>query len=693
LEGYVKMTVYIVGHKNPDTDSVCAAIALAELITSLGSDAKPAIQGPLNPETAFVLDKFGLETPEIITDATGKELILVDHSDVSQSLDNLEKGILKGIVDHHKLGDITTKEPIEMWVWPVGCTCTVIKGMYDFYNLTIKKSIAGIMTSAILSDTVIFKSSTCTARDKQVAQRLGDFVGIEDLKSFGMELFNKKSDIGGVSPRELILRDYKDFSMNDKRIGIGQLETVDIRMFDNLKKDLKEELQKMKDEGRDAVYLLLTDIMKEGSMMLIASNDTTPVLRAFDETPENDEVWLEYVMSRKKQVVPNFEKAYAGETVIPEKKEETIETAAELAASVTAIVASADERINEGPDSSTISPEEDSEVESEEDTEDSDVSEDYEESEEDDTEEDSQVDEAENSDESEEDSDQTEDEDSEEDVEEPEEDNQEEETDETEDEPHTLMDDINTAVHSHDEELEELETEESDDDDDDADAETETDNDEEYESSDDETDEDDLEEDSDAETEDNEEQPAFDFPATGSEYRIQDTEESDEDDEIETEESDDEEHESTDDEADEDAETDNDEEHESSETDDDEVDYDSERTTDEQKPDEEIDENDSEEEKIDGSVEEQEENNENTSDEETGKESDTVKEPESESDDVKESENESGSEQSESRVQNDRKPDDTDDSEEKSEEKSEEVKVSENAFFNFAKAGTDRANQ
>ncbi len=306
------MPVYVVGHKSPDTDSVCAAIALADLKSKLGLECEPAIQGSINKETEFVLKKFGFDAPSILTDATDKQVILVDHSDISQSLDNLDKGEIVGIVDHHKVGDVTTPNPIEVWTWPVGCTCTVIKGMYDFYNVEIPKNIAGIMACAILSDTVIFKSATCTDTDKKTAEELAKVAGLDDLKALGLEMFKEKSAIEGTPIRDLVKRDYKDFNMSGKKVGIGQLEVVDLSILDPVKEDLAKDIEKLKGEGSyHSVFLLLTDIMKEGSEMLIASDDPSVVEKAFGKKPEGGKVWLNGVMSRKKQVVPNFEKAFA----------------------------------------------------------------------------------------------------------------------------------------------------------------------------------------------------------------------------------------------------------------------------------------------------------------------------------------------------------------------------------------------
>ncbi|MFP4285386.1 MAG: manganese-dependent inorganic pyrophosphatase [Desulfovermiculus sp.] len=306
------MAVYVVGHKSPDTDSVCAAIALADLKSKMGVECKPAVQGELSPESKFVLDKFGCDAPELLKDATDKQIMLVDHSDLSQSLDNLNKGELMGIVDHHKVGDVTTPNPIEVWTWPVGCTCTVLKNMYDFYGVEIPKNIAGIMTCAILSDTVIFKSATCTDADKKAAEALAQKAGLDDLQELGIEMFKVKSAIEGTPVRELVMRDFKDFDMSGNKVGIGQLEVVDLSLLDGVKGDLAKDIASLKGEGNyHSVFLLLTDIMKEGSELLLVSDDPSKVEKAFGVAPSGDKAWLDGVMSRKKQVVPNFEKAFS----------------------------------------------------------------------------------------------------------------------------------------------------------------------------------------------------------------------------------------------------------------------------------------------------------------------------------------------------------------------------------------------
>ncbi len=306
------MSVYVFGHKNPDSDTICSAIALADLKSKLGVACTATAQGELAPETKFILDKFGVAAPAVKTSYAGEKVFLVDTSDLTQLPEDIKQAEVLGIVDHHKLGDLTTSSPLECWIWPVGCTATVLTSMYKFHGIEIPKNIAGIMLCAILSDTVIFKSPTCTPADKEAAAVLGKVAGISDLAALGMEMFKVKSAVEGTPARELVLRDYKDFNMNGTKVGIGQLEVVDLSILDAVKGDLAADIKALKAEnGNHSVFLLLTDIMKEGSEMLIVSDDAGVVEKAFGAKPVDGKVWLPGVMSRKKDVVPKFEKAFA----------------------------------------------------------------------------------------------------------------------------------------------------------------------------------------------------------------------------------------------------------------------------------------------------------------------------------------------------------------------------------------------
>ena len=246
----------------------------------------------------------------MVTSVAGQQVILVDHSDLAQSPDDLKEAEIIGVVDHHKLGDVTTPNPLEMWVWPVGCSGTVIKAMYDFFKVEIPKGIAGALMCAILSDTVMFKSPTCTDQDKAAVEALAKIAGESDPMSIGIEMFKVKSAVEGTPMRDLVFRDYKDFDMSGNKVGIGQLEVVDLTILDPIKDGLYEEIQKVKAEGRHSVFLMLTDIMKEGTELLIVSDNPAVVEKAFGVAGDKS-VWLDGVLSRKKQVVPNMEKAFA----------------------------------------------------------------------------------------------------------------------------------------------------------------------------------------------------------------------------------------------------------------------------------------------------------------------------------------------------------------------------------------------
>jgi manganese-dependent inorganic pyrophosphatase len=306
------MAVYVTGHKNPDTDSVTAAIAYAELLKAKGTDAIPAMQGEMNPETQTVLRRFNVSAPEIMTDATGKTIALVDHSDLKQAPDNLSADSVVAIVDHHKIGDVTTNSPIFCCVKPVGCTGTVLKQLYDTEGVAIQPQIAGLMMSAILSDTVNFKSPTCTDEDKKAVAELKAIAQIADTDELFMEMLKAKSSIDGIPAMELLNRDYKDFDMKGKLVGCGQLE---LAALDQATPAIREELYKAMQEkknagGQHTILLMLTDVVKEGTELMVLSDDASIIEGAFTTKISGNSMWIPGMMSRKKQTIPNLQKAF-----------------------------------------------------------------------------------------------------------------------------------------------------------------------------------------------------------------------------------------------------------------------------------------------------------------------------------------------------------------------------------------------
>jgi manganese-dependent inorganic pyrophosphatase len=304
------MSVYVFGHKSPDTDSVTAAIAFAELMKAKGEDYIPVMQGKLNPETETVLKRFGFAAPEIMTDAAGKKVALVDHSDLAQAPDNLGTNDVVAIVDHHKIGDVTTNQPIYFFNQPVGCTCTVLKVMYDLDGIAVAPKVAGLMLSAILSDTVNFKSPTCTPADKKAVKELAAIAGVSNTDEIFMEMLKAKSAVAGVPAMELLHRDYKDFDMKGKKVGVGQLELATLEQVAEMRDALYNAMKDQKGSERHSVLLMLTDVVKEGTDLMVISDDPAMIEGAFGAKLTGNSMWIDGMMSRKKQTIPNLQKAF-----------------------------------------------------------------------------------------------------------------------------------------------------------------------------------------------------------------------------------------------------------------------------------------------------------------------------------------------------------------------------------------------
>jgi len=290
------MSVYVIGHKSPDTDSVTSAIAYAELMKAKGEDYVAAVAGGLNPESEMVLKQFGFATPETLTDATGKQLALVDHSDLAQAPDNLSAGEVVAVVDHHKIGDVTTNQPIFFCAMPVGCTGTVLKTLYDMEGIAVDPKVAGLMMAAILSDTVNFKSPTCTEADKKAVAELSEISGVKDTDGLFMEMLKAKSAVAGVPPMD--------------QVGVGQLELATLDQVADMREALYGAMKEQKGSERHTVLLMLTDVVKEGTDLMVISDDDALVEGAFGAKLDGNCMWIDGMMSRKKQTVPNLQKAF-----------------------------------------------------------------------------------------------------------------------------------------------------------------------------------------------------------------------------------------------------------------------------------------------------------------------------------------------------------------------------------------------
>jgi manganese-dependent inorganic pyrophosphatase len=303
----------VLGHQNPDCDSLCSAIALACLFRKLGKDATPVLQGEANPEAMYLLDQASYQAPEIRESVAGEEIFLVDFSDWGQGPADMKEAKILGIVDHHKLGDITTTEPLECWIWPVGCSATIVYNMNQFHGQTIDADIAKLMMGAIISDTVNFQGPTTTEMDKVAVKALAEIAGVVDVAAFAHDQFEAKSDITHVPASELILRDQKVFEMAGDKLAIAQLELTSLDVALSKKDEMLIEMGQLQAEkGYHSTIVLLTDINKLDTTALIISEDAVKVASALNSSVADQVFELPGVVSRKKQIIPFLQSAFEG---------------------------------------------------------------------------------------------------------------------------------------------------------------------------------------------------------------------------------------------------------------------------------------------------------------------------------------------------------------------------------------------
>ena len=295
--------IYVIGHKNPDTDSVASAIVYAGI-----KGYKAAVAGDINPETAFVLSKFGVAAPETVLNVEGKKLVLIDHNEIVQMTDGGDKADIVEIIDHHKLVVSLTK-PIAVRVDPVGSTATIIANAYP-NEVKANPVWAGLLLSAILSDTVIFKSPTTTDEDRNTAVLLASVCGITDIVAYGIEMKKKNSSIVGKDIKDVIGSDFKAFEFSGKKIGVAQTEMIDISEAMSRREEIIARLAEIKNEGYDLVIYAATDIINEGSELFFVG-DKAVIEKAFEIVAETDNsIYVKGLISRKKQIIPPIEEVY-----------------------------------------------------------------------------------------------------------------------------------------------------------------------------------------------------------------------------------------------------------------------------------------------------------------------------------------------------------------------------------------------
>ena len=296
--------ILIFGHKNPDTDSITSSLVLADLETKLGKNVEATAQGKPNKETEYVLNYLGIQAPRIIDDVEdGQPVMLVDHASFEESVPNLANAKILRVVDHHKLG-LTTSYPLNYRAEAVGCTETVLYKMYKEYGLEIDKKIATLMLSAIVSDTLLLKSPTCTEDDVKAVKELAGIAGI-DYEKYGLDMLKAGTDLSSFSIEEILSLDAKETSLKDVKTIINQVNTASIPEVMELKADLEAGMKKVIDEkGLDLFMLLITDIVNSNSQVIALGKAADLVEKSYGVKLENNTALLKGVVSRKKQVIP-----------------------------------------------------------------------------------------------------------------------------------------------------------------------------------------------------------------------------------------------------------------------------------------------------------------------------------------------------------------------------------------------------
>lgn len=304
------MTVQVFGHKSPDTDSTGAPIAWAWYLSEVkGTPAAPKLLGEPNTEAAFVLKRWNLDKPEIISGVeAGAPVVIVDTNNPAELPEAINDADIQAIIDHHKLvGGLETKGPIDIRIEPLACTATLMYKMMGDDIAQAPEGIKGAMLSCIISDTLEFRSPTTTDEDKAIAHALADDLGV-DIAKLAEEMFAAKSDVSAFSDAELLRMDSKEYEVEGTKFRVSVLETTAPKIVLDRKDSLMTSMADVaKEDGVDQVLLFVVDILNEQSTLLVPNDLVrTVAAKSFDAQASGDTVVLPGVVSRKKQIIPNL---------------------------------------------------------------------------------------------------------------------------------------------------------------------------------------------------------------------------------------------------------------------------------------------------------------------------------------------------------------------------------------------------
>ena len=300
--------VIVFGHKSPDTDTICSAIVMADLQTKIrGKKVTPCRLGEINEETKFALKKFNAEAPKFIEKVEeGQKVILVDHNEFSQSVEGIENAKIEAVVDHHRINNFETSEPLFYYAQPVGCTSTILFELYSSNNIEIPAQMAGLMLSAIISDTLLLKSPTTTEKDKKALEALAKIADV-DVNIYGLEMLKAGTNLDKYTEDELIRLDAKKIEKEDIKYVIAQVNTVSIPDILKRKEKIEQEINKeILAKGLSLFVFVITDIINSNSEAIVLGDRTDVIAKSY-EIKDNIAV-MPGVVSRKKQILPLIEK-------------------------------------------------------------------------------------------------------------------------------------------------------------------------------------------------------------------------------------------------------------------------------------------------------------------------------------------------------------------------------------------------
>lgn len=308
--GEIKGTIYVTGHKSPDSDTVGSSIAYADLLRQLGYDAKAVVLDNINKESEYILNKAGMDVPEILDDASGKNMVLVDHSEYTQSVNGLENATIISIIDHHNDGAVTTGNQIIYDARPLGSTATIIWLRYRNYGLEPDKQIAAVMLGAILSDTDNLISVSTTFSDREAVKALSDIAYIRDTDTFYEEMHKAKLSYDGMADEDIFFIDYKEYEAGGTKYCIGIIEVYDEESARDMAERMKNIMPYvLKVTGMDMAFAKISASREDTFINYIVPSDDTAaqvIKLAFGDKAVSDGVTYVFreSMSRKKVMVP-----------------------------------------------------------------------------------------------------------------------------------------------------------------------------------------------------------------------------------------------------------------------------------------------------------------------------------------------------------------------------------------------------